>query len=948
MDATITSMITLALVRLIAAFTFGELYRAGDGKPRLGVLTLGWLVYALSPVCYLLSSVAEIFYHFYGICAAVGTLLIAAGVFMYFVRIPRWILQGGVAALVLLPLALYIIPPLRPLALQFPPVAQSLILLSATVYGIANGDTFTRMAGASFRWLIAIAFIGLLHAVGYIALYTDQTIAFSYVLTICLSVMTALLVLQIERTASARALRESEARYRDLVEHSRDLICTHDLEGRILSANAAAENFLGYDLDTLLKMNIRDILAPEVRSEYEEYVATLQRLGFAQGQMLVRTSTGERRIWEYDNSLRTEGVAAPIVRGRAQDVTEQKQAEKEARRRSRELATLLEIGRSLAATLDTETVLQTSIDAAVDLLGLGSGAIYLLEGETLCLAATTPPLPPQFPEEYRRTPLADHPHIRQAVATGEPVVLPDAATAELSPAERAVSELRNLRSIVYVPLLSAERAVGVCILGSVGETHAFSESQLDLMHTLAAQAALAVENARLHSSVQRRARELAALYETSLEINAQRDLASLLESIVRRAADLLGAPMGGLYLMRPDNETLELAVSHNLPGDWTGTTLRLGEGVSGRVAQTREVLMIEDHRQWEGRAAVYEETSFRRVLAVPLIVGDRVVGVLDVTDTERAGLYSEDEVRLASLFADQAAIAIQNARLYEEVQSHAAELEQRVAERTAQLRERAAEIEQMNRALANLLEDLRASNLSLSETAEKLKEVNEELEAFGYSVAHDLRAPLRAMQGFARAMLEDCADQLDDTGREYAQRIVGAGQRLDGMIQDLLAYSRVARTDIELHPTPLETAVAQALSALQTEADAREAQILVEGPLPQVLAHSTTLAQVIGNLISNALKFTAPGVAPEVRVWAEERGSAARLWVQDNGIGIAPEHHKRIFRVFERLHGVEAYPGTGIGLAIVRKGVERMGGRVGVESEVGKGSRFWIEFRKEV
>jgi signal transduction histidine kinase len=113
--------------------------------------------------------------------------------------------------------------------------------------------------------------------------------------------------------------------------------------------------------------------------------------------------------------------------------------------------------------------------------------------------------------------------------------------------------------------------------------------------------------------------------------------------------------------------------------------------------------------------------------------------------------------------------------------------------------------------------------------------------------------------------------------------------------------------------------------------------------LPPVLAHAPTLTQVIANLLSNAVKFVAPGVHPDIRLKAEERGNHVRLWVEDNGIGIAAEHYDRIFRVFERLHGIETYPGTGIGLAIVQKGIERMGGTAGVESTVGAGSRFWIE-----
>ena len=113
-----------------------------------------------------------------------------------------------------------------------------------------------------------------------------------------------------------------------------------------------------------------------------------------------------------------------------------------------------------------------------------------------------------------------------------------------------------------------------------------------------------------------------------------------------------------------------------------------------------------------------------------------------------------------------------------------------------------------------------------------------------------------------------------------------------------------------------------------------------------MLGHRATLGQVVGNLVSNAIKFIPKGVAPQVRIRAEDQGEFVRLWVEDNGIGIAPEHQQRIFRIFERLHGVETYPGTGIGLAIVQKGVDRLGGRVGLESAEGAGSKFWIELKK--
>ena len=166
---------------------------------------------------------------------------------------------------------------------------------------------------------------------------------------------------------------------------------------------------------------------------------------------------------------------------------------------------------------------------------------------------------------------------------------------------------------------------------------------------------------------------------------------------------------------------------------------------------------------------------------------------------------------------------------------------------------------------------------------------------------------------------------------------------MDLLIQDLLAYSRLSREELRPQPLDLGDVVRDALQTLEADIRARSASIDVVEPLGPVMAHRETLRNVLTNLLSNAIKFVTPGIGPRVRVWSESRDRVARLWVEDNGIGIDPRYQAGIFRVFERLHGVEVYPGTGIGLAIVRRGTERMGGRAGVQSTAGAGARFWIE-----
>ena len=240
-----------------------------------------------------------------------------------------------------------------------------------------------------------------------------------------------------------------------------------------------------------------------------------------------------------------------------------------------------------------------------------------------------------------------------------------------------------------------------------------------------------------------------------------------------------------------------------------------------------------------------------------------------------------------------------------------------------------------------LLDQLRQHSQELELRVREREQSNAELEAFAYSVSHDLRAPLRAVAGFAGALQEDYGDQLDDQGREFLHEITSAAARMNAQIQDLLNYGRLARINLPLEPVKVAEAVRDALRQTGDEHNPA-VQISVPEDL-YVASYPPLLVQVLFNLISNALKFSGESPQPAVRIWTEEREGNVCLSVKDNGIGIAPQHQERIWNVFERLHDRSTYPGSGIGLAIVKRAVTRMHGHYGVDSEVGHGSTFWIE-----
>lgn len=368
------------------------------------------------------------------------------------------------------------------------------------------------------------------------------------------------------------------------------------------------------------------------------------------------------------------------------------------------------------------------------------------------------------------------------------------------------------------------------------------------------------------------------------------------EEIVLLAARVCGAPMALVSLVDAERQWFKARLG--LPDCETHRDIAF---CAHAILQPRELLIVEDvrsDRRFADNPLVTGELGIRFYAGAPLLTPEGLpLGTLCVLDRQPRQLDAEQLDGLKAL----------------------------------------------RRFVMTHLELRRVLSL-LQERSAELERANAELDAFAATVAHDLRAPLRAVEGFAAALMEDHAAALGQTGSGYLGRIRRAVVGMERLIEDLLEYSRVSRGRITLELVELGPLVAEVVAQFGPELERRDARVQIDGPLPAVRGDRAILSQVVVNLIDNASKFVAAGVRPVVRVRGDQAaGSSARLWIEDNGIGIAPEQQQRVFSVFERLHGVEAYAGTGIGLAFVRKAVERMGGHAGVESAPSGGSRFWFE-----
>jgi signal transduction histidine kinase len=570
-----------------------------------------------------------------------------------------------------------------------------------------------------------------------------------------------------------------------------------------------------------------------------------------------------------------------------------------------------EILRVIAASpTDIQSVLDSVAESAGRLCEASDTQVYRLDADELRLVAHYGAIPTGPVGEFT-VPVIPGVVSGRTVLERRIVHLADLQLEENEfPVGSQLARRFGYRASLSVPLMREGRPLGAIHLRRT-EARLFTERQIALLQTFADQAAIAIENVRLFTDLQTRTQELTrsvgqltALGEVARAVSSTLELQTVLSTIVSRAIQLSGTDGGSVYEYDEATEEFSLRASRNLPEAYVeqvrDTRPRKGESAVGRVAQSREPVQIadiSDPAAYESRVRnMLLQIGLRSLLAVPLIAEDQLVGALIVM-RRRTGTFAAEEVALLQTFATQSALAIQNARLFREIEDKSRQLE--------------AASQHKSEFLANM--------------------------------SHELRTPLNAIIGFSEVLTDRMFGELNEKQEEYLKDIYASGTHLLSLINDILDLSKIeaGRMELELTDFHLPTALDNAMTLVRERATRRGIALHanVGDRLGEIRADERKIRQVVLNLLSNAIKFTPEGGL--IEVGAVSKDGFVEVSVSDTGIGIAPEDQEKVFEEFRQVGtAAKKVEGTGLGLTLCRKFVELHGGRIWVKSELGAGSTF--------
>ena len=577
----------------------------------------------------------------------------------------------------------------------------------------------------------------------------------------------------------------------------------------------------------------------------------------------------------------------------------------EALEKTERLEGLTRTSAKVAGTLRLEELLDAIVQEAAKLLRTEGAGFRLLEGDRLVVAS-------RYGLAHYTT-LAPSLHIGESLAglvaqQGRPLMVPDQREdPQILVEHRTAAAAHGAVAYLGVPVRYRDRIIGVLHVDGK-ERRTFSEEEIRLLSAFADHAAIAIENARLFEATERAARETRSLYEVAHTLTTSLDPAEVLHLISVKTTELLGTPHAQVVLWDEETKTLRFGAAYGTEAEKVKQQVfRLGEGVNGIVAETRKPLLVNDYQRFPKRRP--DMTDLVAVIGVPLLYRGRLLGVLTSHATQAGTIFTADHLALLTSFANQAAIAIENARLYDALRRTSEELESRVEARTRELREAHEEL-------------VRRERLAL-------------VGQLAGGVGHELRNPLGAIGNAVYYLRMRLGGGDDMKVHKHLAILETEVRRANKIVTDLLDFSRVKQPSRA--PAQLNAIIRDILARQPQPSSLKRELDLIES-LPPILVDPDQVGQVVQNLVINAIEAMPDGGTLTIRTWSTSDAVVAS--VSDTGIGIPPENLEKIF---QPLFSTKT-KGIGLGLAVSRRLIDANGGALSVESQVGKGSTFTAIF----
>jgi PAS domain S-box-containing protein len=720
-----------------------------------------------------------------------------------------------------------------------------------------------------------------------------------------------------ERLNVEEQLRAAESRYRELVEKIPAVIYSAETgdTGRWFYVSPQIKTLLGFEPEEWITNP--DLWYQRIHPEDREDTVKAEALSLEKGlsieteyRMIAKDG---RVLWIHDQSISvsTSNNRKLIVQGILTDITTRKQAElflKESEeryhrlfitthRQAQELSLLSAVQSTLARELDLDTLFHKVVEEIAKMFGYIFVSLYMLEDGQLHLQHQIG----YETENVIETTSPNEGISGRVINSGQAVLINDASN---EPGFLRASP--QIQSEVCVPLFDGDEICGTLNAGSSSD-YPLTEDDLRLMNTLAEQINIAIRRARLYTERAENLEREQHINDFAHAISSTLEPPRILEKAAMVSVALTGAETGTVSVMTADGAAMSNIYSFNEYTD-IARIIPKGQGLTWLAYEKRRPIIEDEYSRHPNAIPEWTASGVHAFMAIPIISAGKSMGVIAVYKRKPGKKFTPRDLSMLEAVAQETAIAMQNAQLFEALQKE--------------------------------LIEHRRTQKKLLESVKELENKNTELERFTYTVSHDLKSPIVTIVGFLGFLEEDLKKESFERIPNTINRIREAAKKMERLLSELLELSRIGRLMNPPKDIPFGELVEETLELVHGQLTERRVEVRVEAGLPTVRVDRVRTVEVLQNLIVNAIKFMGDQEHPTIEIGMQARNDENVFFVKDNGMGVAPKFHERIFGLFNKLDPLS--DGTGIGLALVKRIVEVHGGKIWVESEVGKGATFFF------